>query len=87
MKKIILTSLAIFGLPLFAFANDATNTTTLPALGEIESETVELNMQPNNDDIQMHCVWTSCTGTVCEEIFSNERVAIEFIEEFDNCYD
>ncbi|SUB78508.1 Uncharacterised protein [Porphyromonas macacae] len=54
----------------------------------IEVTVEEMVANPKVDPyIQMYCVWTTCTGTICDEKFSDDKVAIDFIDKFDHCYD
>lgn len=87
MKKIILSAVALFCLPLFSLADEPTNvitttsTPTPPQTIEVGSETED------QQNVQMHCVFATCIGTVCSARFSDPEVAIDFIEKNDHCYE
>lgn len=35
----------------------------------------------------MHCVWTSCAGTYCDDTLADQEFLVEYMEAFDQCYD
>lgn len=59
---VVLTSVTVFCFSLFAFADDVS---TMTQLASVEQEVLAGSAQ--GDDVQMHCVWTSCAGTYCDD--------------------
>ncbi len=81
---VVLTSVTVFCFSLFAFADDVSTTTQLTSA---EQEVLVGSAQ--GDDVQIHCVWTSCAGTYCDDTLADadQEFLVEYMEAFDQCYD
>lgn len=79
---VVLTFVSVFCFSLFAFADDVSTTTQLTS---VEQEVLTGSAQ--GDDVQMHCVWTSCGGTYCDDTLADQKFLFEYMEAFDQCYD
>ena len=79
---VVLTSVTVFCFSLFAFADDVS---AITQLASVEQEVLAGSAQ--GDDVQMHCVWTSCGGTYCDDTLADQKFLFEYMETFDQCYD
>ena len=86
MKKTILSAVALFCLPIFALADSSTDATATPSTSSNPPQEEQSELE-GDDDVQMHCVWTSCAGTFCDDTLADPEFLDIYMKTFDNCYE